>query len=263
MIQYESKNYIKVLPLFKKSKHNIPMIRSVIEGKLKGKIFSNLNQDTIIVVTHFNWFCVLGDQLSNKFKKDFSQFIEDEIMSKNDHFAWFGIDDYWKKQLTFMYGKNIISYPRVKFTYKNKNSSNTVSYFSLPPEYTIKMIDGNLVEKASDFFDGIEMFWGNSKNFLTNSFGFCMLHKEKIISICQCCAITDNLCEMDVFTSKDYRGHKLGYLTCLAFIEYCLKMNLKPYWETARVNSASCKLAVKLGFNEVEEYPFYTWFKNK
>jgi len=39
-------------------------------------------------------------------------------------------------------------------------------------------------------------------------------------------------------------------------------VRLEPYWECVRVNIPSSKLAEKLGFEEVMEYPFVAYFKN-
>lgn len=264
LYEYNANEFSKVLSLYKKSKYQIPMIQSVIDGKLDGRILSDkkINPKTIVIITNFNWMYVIGNQESKIFIKQFSNFIINELTSKSEHFAWFGLSEYWRKKLTEMYGENAKSFPRVRYELNEEEYKKHSYYNTLPVGYRIELINSHLVDKASKFFDGIKMFWVTNENFLTNSFGFCMLHNDDVISACQALAITENICEIDVITEVNYRGQGLAYFICFKFIEQCLKLGLKPYWETVRVNTSSCRLAEKLGFVEVEEYPFYAWYKS-
>lgn len=265
LFQLKADEFSKVLKLYKKSKHQIPMIQSVIDRKLAGKIFADekINPQTIVVITHFNWMYVIGNQESENFKNQFKNFIVNELVPKCDQFAWFGLSDYWQDKLTEMFGDNIKSFPRVKYELDEEVYRERSSHSKLSDGYKVELIDSHLVDKASEFFDGIKMFWGTNENFLKSSFGFCMMHDNDVISVCQALAITEDVCEIDILTKDSYRGKSLAYFPCSAFIEHCLKSGLKPYWETVRANTSSCRLAEKLGFVEVEEYPFYAWFKNR
>lgn len=262
LYEYSNDEFLSVMEQYKKSKYEIPMIQSVIEGKLKGRIFSDRkdNPRTIVIITDFNWLCVLGEQESEVFKIKFCDFLQSELSKNCDHFAWFYLSEYWQHKLTEMFGSNIKSFPRIKYEL-NKEKYEMTKDFNLPEEYKILQIDSKLVDKASELFDGLKMFWSTNENFLKNSFGFCILYEDEIVSACQALAITENISEIDVFTKDGFRGKSLAYFTCAAFIEHCLKLGLKPYWETVRANKSSCRLAEKLGFKEVREFPFYAWFK--
>lgn len=264
LYQYNADEFSKILPFYKNSKHQIPMIKSVIDGKLEGRIFADekTNPKTIVVITNFNWIYVIGNQESETFKNQFNNFIVNELVPNCEQFAWFSLSDYWQDRLTSMFQDNIKSFPRVKYELDEEVFNEHNSHSKLPDGYKVELIDSHLVGKVSEFFDGINMFWGTAENFIKSSFGFCMLHDNDIISVCQALAITEEVCEIDVFTKESHRGSGLAYFSCAAFIERCLKSSLKPYWETVRANTSSCRLAKKLGFIEVEEYPFYAWFKN-
>lgn len=262
--QYNVDEFSKILPLYKNSKHQIPMIQSVIRGKLEGRIFADEKTmpQSVIVVTNFNWMYVMGNQESEFFKAKFCDFIYSELVDKGEQFAWFGLSRYWQEKLTDMFGENVKSFPRVKYEFNENKYRMQADQYSIPEGYYVKPIDGALINKAVQFFDGIKMFWRTEENFLLNSFGFCTVHNDEIVSICQALAITEDACEIDVFTDRKYRGHELAYYACSAFIGHCLKLGLKPYWETVRANTSSCRLAEKLSFFEIEEYPFCAWFKN-
>lgn len=263
--EYKSQEFLKILPLYKKSKYQIPMIQSVIEGKLEGRILADneINPETVVVITNFNWIYVIGNQESEKFKELFYNFIINELTVQYEHFAWFGLSEYWQQKLSEVLGDEVRSFPRVKYEFCGQDNKKLNTSISLSDQYKVELIDKSTIHKVSEFFDGIKMFWKTDENFLKNSFGFCMLHVDKVISVCQALAITEDVCEVDILTDEKYRGKGLAYFTCRAFIEHCLKLGLKPYWETVRANKSSCRIAEKLGFVETEEYPFYAWFKNK
>ncbi len=264
LYEYNTNEFSKILPLYKNSKYDIPMIQSVINKKLKGRILTDdmSNPQTFVVITNFNWLYVIGDQESEIFKKKFYNFIINNLISKSNHFAWFGLCEYWQVKLTKILGENIKSFPRIKYKLDKEKYKKIHYHCDLPDGYILKPIDSCLVDKVSELFDGIKMFWETNENFLENSFVFCILHDNDIISVCQGLAITEDLCEIDVFTKDGFRGKGFAYFTGLAFIEHCFKLGLKPYWETVQANKSSCRLAQKLGFVEVKEYPFYAWFKN-
>lgn len=84
LYEYNTNEFSKILPLYKNSKYDIPMIQSVINKKLKGKILTDdmSNPQTFVVITNFNWLYVIGDQESEIFKKKFYNFIVNELISK-------------------------------------------------------------------------------------------------------------------------------------------------------------------------------------
>lgn len=263
LYEYSTDEFSGVMPLYRKSEYQIPMIESVIEGKLKGRIFADkkVNPETIAIITNFNWIYVIGNQESEIFKNQFCNFIINDLTSKSEHFAWFGLSEYWQHKLAEVFGENVKSFPRVKYVLDKEKYRMKNSCANLPEGYRIQQIDSNLVDKVSVFFDGIKMFWETNENFLKNSFGFCILHENDVVSACQALAITEDICEIDVFTKDGFRGKGLAYFIGLAFIEHCLKQGLEPYWETVRANRSSCRLAEKLGFIEIKEYLLYAWFK--
>lgn len=264
MEELNQEEFIRVLPSFERSKHQIPMMRSVIEGKQKGRILvdDKLKPETYVVITDFNWIYVVGNQESESFKKEFSDFIVKELAEKNDHFAWANLNDYWQGKLTELLGNKVRSFPRVIYKFNKDKYIKSNWRAELPSDYEIRIIDSNLINEACKFLDGIKMFWGTEENFLKNGIGFCLLYENKIISGCQSGVVTSGRCEIDVFTHQDFRKKKLSAIVCSAFIDHCLALGLEPYWECVRANVPSSKLAEKLGFEEVEEYPFYAYFKN-
>jgi len=264
MEELNSKDFIKLLSYFERCEHQIPMMSSVIEGKQKGRILVDnpSNPETFVVITNFNWIYVIGNQESESFKKEFSDFITKELSVKNEHFAWANLNDYWQSKLVELLGDKVRSFPRVVYKFNEDKYIKTKCKAILPDGYELRAIDSNLIGEACEFLDGIEMFWTTGENFLKQGMGFCLLHENKIISACQSCAVINGKCEIDVLTHKDYRKKDLSAIVCSAFIDHCLEVGLEPYWECVRVNIPSSKLAEKLGFEEVMEYPFSAFFKN-
>ena len=59
--------------------------------------------------------------------------------------------------------------------------------------------------------------------------------------------------EIDIETKEEYRRQGFAFLTCAAFIEYCLSNNLEPNWGCYHFNPDSQALAKKLGFEEISQ----------
>ena len=153
LYQYSSNEFFRVLPLYRKSEYQIPMIESVIKERLKGRIYADkeVNPQTIVIITNFNWLYVIGNQESEMFKNQFYNFIINELTSNSEHFAWFGLSEYWQDKLTEMFGENIKSFPRVKYELDNEKFRMANIHANLPEGYRVEPIDSNLVDKVSEF----------------------------------------------------------------------------------------------------------------
>ena len=63
---------------------------------------------------------------------------------------------------------------------------------------------------------------------------------------------------IDVITfDKLERGKGYAIAASVGLLDYCLGKALHPLWETTEDNTASRRLAEKLGFVEKETYPVY------
>ena len=62
---------------------------------------------------------------------------------------------------------------------------------------------------------------------------------------------TERVADIGIETKEEYRRRGFAFLTCSAFVEYCLLHNLEPNWGCYHFNPDSQALAKKLGFEEI------------
>jgi RimJ/RimL family protein N-acetyltransferase len=69
--------------------------------------------------------------------------------------------------------------------------------------------------------------------------------------------VHDNYLELGIETVEAYRGKGLAQSVCSALIDYCLQNNYEPVWSCRFENTASYRLAQKLGFEPVSTRTYY------
>jgi RimJ/RimL family protein N-acetyltransferase len=124
--------------------------------------------------------------------------------------------------------------------------------------------DGDLIEKTDDLhFEQMPgsviplKFWDSAKDFKQKGKGFTLLHNGEIASTAYSAFVHEDKLEIGIETVEKYRGYGFAELTCCKLIDYCLEMDLIPVWSCRFENTASYKLAQKLGFEPTLMIPFY------
>ena len=125
----------------------------------------------------------------------------------------------------------------------------------LPPEYTLLPIDAGLCERFSDLAFAYQLLWGGTQRFLMHGFGYCVLADGELASACDSAFCAGGKAEMGVETREPFRRQGLARQVATAFIQESLRRELEPAWECWWENEPSRKLAERLGFQWLEDYP--------
>lgn len=104
-------------------------------------------------------------------------------------------------------------------------------------------------------------FWDSAEDFLRMGKGYTLLHRGKIASTAYSAYVHDNMLEIGIETVNEFRGMGYAEMVCSRLIDYCLERNLTPVWSCRFENTASLKLAQKLGFEVSGTFPFYRLFQ--
>jgi RimJ/RimL family protein N-acetyltransferase len=80
------------------------------------------------------------------------------------------------------------------------------------------------------------------------SFGFVVCHGDREVSRCWCEFMGRREAEITISTDGEFQRRGLAFLTCTTFIGECLANGLRPVWSCESSNTASARLAEKLGF---------------
>ena len=101
--------------------------------------------------------------------------------------------------------------------------------------------------------------WHSIEYFMRNGFGFCVLHKNAIVSRCIADCRIDDKCEIGVGTDIDYRRRGLAVVTVSAAVEHCLAHGIRHIgWHCLSSNAGSIAVARKTGFVKKADYCAYS-----
>ncbi len=261
--ELNKEEYKKIIPLLSNNGYSNVVIKSIIDGNTRGKIFvDNIeNPKTALVWAIYCMYYFLGDGNNSEFFSKFHEFIKNELYPMNkelgcDTFIATIIEDQnFEKNLDFLLkDKNHEKGYTQTFKFDidiflKKNSEN----FSSDSNYIIKKIDftqKNNVDQ-SELVENILEFWPTTDSFSNIGSGFYLEHDNKIVSSCFSCGVSKNLSEIVINTYEEsYRKKGFGEIVAMAFINECIEKNMIPSWETDESNIPSIRLAEKVGFKK-------------
>ena len=125
----------------------------------------------------------------------------------------------------------------------------------LPHGATLARIDGALAERVDrELNEHISANWGDYATFDVFGDGQALLLDGQITCAAYTCGASRRQANVGIVTAEAYRGRGLATLTCSALIDRLTARGLQPTWCCDTINTASGRLAEKLGF--VEDTPY-------
>ncbi len=246
--------------------------RSVIEKHVTGKIYVDniMEPHTFYVIHPYGISLLFGDHKNVEFNSRFKSYALNIDNIRNKH-EW--IQTYpreWDTVLQDLFGSLMI-----KFSENTENITNGVIELNtrvnfifnrdkyLQLEKSVHSSNDKIVDTDTLHFERMQgsviplKFWDSAKDFIQKGKGFTLLHNGEIASTAYSAYVHGNLLEIGIETVEKYRGFGFAELTCCKIIDYCLERALIPVWSCRFENTASYKLAQKLGFEPVAMIPFY------
>jgi hypothetical protein len=114
-------------------------------------------------------------------------------------------------------------------------------------------------ELHPDLSGEIQATWGNVDTFAAHGRGFCLLNGGELLSACLAVFASEAADEISTHTVEAYRRQGWGAVVAAAFIQDCLAAGRHPNWECWWENEPSVKLAERLGYIMVQDYPVCYW----
>jgi RimJ/RimL family protein N-acetyltransferase len=137
----------------------------------------------------------------------------------------------------------------------------------LPPEIELRQVDAALLAerrwKNLDFLsDEMVSERPSVEEFLSKSFGVCLVREDEIIGWCLSEYNTGHRCEVGLATRGDYQHRGLATQMAAAFVDLARAKDVaRVGWHCSASNVGSGKTALKAGFEKVADYPVYFgWF---
>ena len=127
-------------------------------------------------------------------------------------------------------------------------------------EYTLVQRDGQLFTQSFDYDSTLAAF-GSAENVLRLTLGVVLLHKGFVVCEAATGAATQGQIEVGVTTAEAYRQRGFATIACAKLIELCEAQGYATWWDCAKQNIASTRLARKLGYQNEREYRYIWWPK--
>ena len=173
------------------------------------------------------------------------------------YLLWYSPPSNWQKSLDSLKSNRIRRRKRLRFTFDKRLVGDIMA---CPQGFEVQLLDKDLLEKADNFkLDLGSRFWKSEKDFLKNGLGTCLVKDDEVICICYAACVVNSLAEIDIVTKDEYRGRGLATVTAQHFIQECIRRGIEPTWDCFLNNTASMKLAEKLGFTQAYNYLFYSF----
>lgn len=212
-------------------------------------------------------YILVGDpsnkNFSNALNKLFVEEIYPESIKKGKHSFEIHCTGIWEDRIynVILKGKLPVKVPCAHYLFREMKIPEWKK--GIPEGFEILRVDREfLLRKDLKGFDEVisrVKEWGSVDNFIEKGFGFCLVHKNTIISRCIADCVSDTRCEIGIGTNHEYRNRGFGALTATATVEYCLDNGFSEIgWHTSQTNIASQKTALAVGFEKVEDYYVYS-----
>jgi GNAT superfamily N-acetyltransferase len=272
MIKLGEDKYYKVNgPLGEVTINNL-FARSVAEKHVSGRIYVD-NEDaprTIYVVHPYNMTLLFGRHDNDEFNSCFRDYALNTNKIR-DNFEWMqAFPHSWDKVLERIFKGRLIRYKdnkenkengiielntRINFRF-NQDKYKDFKKRNLNTGFKIVRTDKEIFSEMKGSVVPM-YFWDNEDDFYNNGIGFSLFYENRLASTAYSAYIHDQQLELGIETIEAYRGKGFAQYACAALIDYCLENSYEPVWSCRLENKASYRLAQKLGFEPVLQFPYY------
>ncbi len=272
MVLLESNKYESVQNALQQVTFNNLFARSVIEHKITGKVFVDdpNNPQTFYIVHPYGMTLLLGDNSNKDFNEVFKKYALN-VDAKRKGFEWMqAFPNSWDTVLAELFkeqlrksedNKDNQEIGMIELNTRVNFKFNKEKYLSLPKPKAGN--DIQIVETDAHLFSKIKggvvpsFFWNNEEDFFHYGHAYSLLYKNQLAATAFSSFRFDHLFELGIETEPEYRGKGFAEMVCSALIDFCINNNYEPIWACRKENTASYKLALKLGFEVSAIIPYY------
>lgn len=246
--------------------------KAVVEGINPGRIFVDDIESPasgLIWLGNNDGFFFIGDERNEGFNTELNHFIDTVIIleARKVGLTWFeGIGNHnkWDETIIKVFeNRNLGSWNQRVYTLQKKDYKGNFE-LTIEEGYKIVKISKTLFKNSDKSIENIEFlhskiveFWSSPERFFNEGFGYGIVCKNKIVSVCFSGFVVDNVHGVDIETLEEHQGKKLAQKVAIAFVKDCLENNLVPYWDCMESNKPSIAVAKSIGFRNVFNYIGY------
>jgi RimJ/RimL family protein N-acetyltransferase len=260
-------DYEKVRRIFAPIDYQLT-IRAVIEGTCPGKVYvDDVDNPRSAFMSSAEGNYLAGEVNNNSFNAALRDlilntiFVGDSLWVSADYMVVCIHPDTWTTKFDIIFEtrppqqlpRKYYTCTALKLEWKSQ----------LRDGFSIKRIDQTFLENPNleipnHIPEWIKANWGAEEAFLTQGFGFAMVHDNQVVSWCLSDCVSGTECEIGIRTREDYRRRGLATLTTAATVDYCLSQGFTRIgWHSNEENLGSIGTAEKVGFSLTREYIWY------
>ena len=268
MILLGKHHYHKLIEPLELVEFNNLFARFVVEGQVTGKIYvdNEVNPKTFYVIHPYGMSLLFGEFNDKHFNDSFRDYALNKNKTRNQIEWMQAFPNEWDNVLLKLFGGNLAQSndsiigkielnTRVNFTF-NQNLYREIRKKYINPNFTIERTTKATFESMQGSVVPAK-FWDCADDFLSKGVGFSLFHEGKLASTAYSAFIFEEMLELGIETIEEFQGKGLAQYACIALIDYCLGNGYKPIWSCRLENTASYRLAQKLGFEPSLEIPYY------
>ncbi|WP_152657982.1 GNAT family N-acetyltransferase [Oceanobacillus sp. CFH 90083] len=247
--------------------------KAVVEGVNPGRIFVDDVESPasgLIWLGNNDGFFFIGNESNGAFNNELNHFIDTVIVpeARKIGLTWFeGIGDHikWEETIKRLFeDRHLGSWDQRVYTLQKGDYKGNSFEPAMEEGYNIVKISERLFENSDQSVENIEFLhsrilesWSSLNSFLEKGIGYCVMFKNRIVSICFSNFAVDNIHATAIETLEEHQGKKLAQKAALTYVEECLENNLIPYWDCMDSNKPSIAVAENIGFKNIFNYTGY------
>lgn len=265
-------NDLKIKNVMNVVNEKTPSVSGIVNQECKGKLWvDNIDIPRIAIAESFatGSFSFLGVYETMEDFMNLKDFLENELFNQLKELGYccfeFSIDseNMCKNILEMFKDKSIQAEKEFSFRINAIPKNNQ----SIPNEYKIRKVDvafwNTLSEGKYENEDFIKIrlleSWHSFEEFMDKSIGYCTILDNRIVAVMVGTACFKNVIAIDIETEEKHKRKGLASAMAVEFITDCLKNDYIPQWDCVESNPNSYNLAIKLGFEKMNENTVY-WF---
>jgi RimJ/RimL family protein N-acetyltransferase len=248
-----------------------PEALAIIEGNNPGWVFAdglNTPRAALVWAQGIKGFYLVGDAHSAVFPKELDVYTDQVLKPRLRDLgvASFEIsgDENWNPVIENIFEKrNLESSQQWVFTLK-PTKYESVMQLQAVGDRRLQRVDRHLLAGLSAgnkafLFSKLIQFWGSVDTFLSTGLGYVLVDGEKITSLCFSGFVAGKVHAIDIETKASHRRKGHAEIVARAFVTECIEKHLQLHWDCMAKNTASARLAEKLGFTPSHAYTLYSF----
>ncbi|WP_343670560.1 GNAT family N-acetyltransferase [Chitinophaga sp.] len=270
----DRKDYVKATSALSKMTINNLFARSVLEGKITGKVYADnkLSPTTFYILHPYGMSLLLGNSSNHQFNEQFKNHALNTGKNRQ-RYEWMQVfPDSWNPVLATLLGDQLVKLEdneedlqagivelnnRVNFKFnKEKFLLTKLIQPAGNEDIAIVQTDAVLFREMKGSVTPAD-FWDSEQDFLKNGFAYSLLYQGKLAATAFSACWFGELFELGIETNPEFRGQGFARLVCTKLIEFCIQQGYEPLWACRQANTGSYQLALKLGFDVSSITPYY------